>query len=385
MANSIRLGGGGSGGSATLITKSITQNGTYLATDDNADGYSEVNVNVAGGSTSKQVSYLKWKITKLRSVPAANAIQAAEFYLYQGDDLYNWNANASVTADLQPVSQSETPDRLIDGTDYKYCSTQWGHSQTGECNIVISLGETITIDENTSYAYKTASDENSRDPIAWTLYGSSDGTNWEELDIVDNEIPTSRLATTPKFVIPIGGGSIEYKNYLKFNGEGIILPWTINSDYKFEVTFYDTTYYNDRAVIANDNGPAYFNFTEYSNRYYYQTSYNSESSFGSWSAGEHTIIYNDEDGKISFDGTVVGNSNIPDNNSVHYQIGGRGSRTSVQAYYGYIKDCKIYSKSTGTLLYHLRPAEVLGLSCLYEEVTGKLFSNATVEVVDTIT
>lgn len=201
MANIIRLGGGGSGGSATLITKSITQNGTYSAQDDNADGYSEVSVDVAGGSTSKQVSYLKWKITKLRSVPAANAIQVAEFYLYQGENLYSWNANASVTADLQPVSQSETPDRLIDGTDYKYCSTQWGHSQTGECNIVISLGETITIDENTSYAYKTASDENSRDPIAWTLYGSSDGTNWEELDIVDNEIPTSRLATTPKFVI----------------------------------------------------------------------------------------------------------------------------------------------------------------------------------------
>ena len=80
-----------------------------------------------------------------------------------------------------------------------------------------------------------------------------------------------------------GGGSIEYKNYLKFNGEGIILPWTINSDYKVEVTFYDTTYYNDRAVIGNDNSASYFHITEFSNRYYYQTSYNSESSFGSWS------------------------------------------------------------------------------------------------------
>lgn len=48
MANSIRLGGGGSGGSATLITKSITQNGTYLASSDNADGYSEVTVDVSG-------------------------------------------------------------------------------------------------------------------------------------------------------------------------------------------------------------------------------------------------------------------------------------------------------------------------------------------------
>ena len=37
------------GGSATLIAKSITENGTYDAQDDGADGYSEVTVNVAGG------------------------------------------------------------------------------------------------------------------------------------------------------------------------------------------------------------------------------------------------------------------------------------------------------------------------------------------------
>lgn len=33
----------------TLITKTITQNGTYDAEDDNADGYSSVTVNVSGG------------------------------------------------------------------------------------------------------------------------------------------------------------------------------------------------------------------------------------------------------------------------------------------------------------------------------------------------
>lgn len=38
-------------GGTTLTTKSITQNGTYNAEDDNADGYSEVTVNVSGGVT----------------------------------------------------------------------------------------------------------------------------------------------------------------------------------------------------------------------------------------------------------------------------------------------------------------------------------------------
>ena len=41
------------GGSAVLITKSITQNGTYSASSDSADGYSSVTVNVAGSSWTK--------------------------------------------------------------------------------------------------------------------------------------------------------------------------------------------------------------------------------------------------------------------------------------------------------------------------------------------
>ena len=37
---------GGGGGGSTLITKNITQNGTYNASDDNADGYSSVTVDI---------------------------------------------------------------------------------------------------------------------------------------------------------------------------------------------------------------------------------------------------------------------------------------------------------------------------------------------------
>jgi len=42
----------GGGGSATLITKSITANGTYDAEDDSADGYSSVTVNVPSSAAS---------------------------------------------------------------------------------------------------------------------------------------------------------------------------------------------------------------------------------------------------------------------------------------------------------------------------------------------
>lgn len=41
----------GGGGGSTLIEKNITANGTYNASDDSADGYSKVTVNVSGGVT----------------------------------------------------------------------------------------------------------------------------------------------------------------------------------------------------------------------------------------------------------------------------------------------------------------------------------------------
>ena len=56
MSNIIRIGGGG-GSQATLITKSITQNGIYNASSDNADGYSSVDVSVSGGGVTRTLLY----------------------------------------------------------------------------------------------------------------------------------------------------------------------------------------------------------------------------------------------------------------------------------------------------------------------------------------
>ena len=55
-----RCGGGSSG---TLITKSITQNGTYNASSDNADGYSEVTVNVNNNPNAKELVIIHEQIS----------------------------------------------------------------------------------------------------------------------------------------------------------------------------------------------------------------------------------------------------------------------------------------------------------------------------------
>ena len=55
----------GYGGSATLITKTITANGTYSAEDDDADGYSEVTVNVpsSGASAWTKVAETSYQVS----------------------------------------------------------------------------------------------------------------------------------------------------------------------------------------------------------------------------------------------------------------------------------------------------------------------------------
>lgn len=54
LSDAVHTLANGYGGSATLITKTITENGTYSAEDDSADGYSSVTVNVptGGGASS---------------------------------------------------------------------------------------------------------------------------------------------------------------------------------------------------------------------------------------------------------------------------------------------------------------------------------------------
>lgn len=70
MANIIHVGGGGGGSTPTLIAKSITQNGTYNAIDDNADGYSSVDVDVEGETKTvfSTVKLFSGKITNTTGV-----------------------------------------------------------------------------------------------------------------------------------------------------------------------------------------------------------------------------------------------------------------------------------------------------------------------------
>lgn len=93
--NSISGGGGGS----TLITKSITENGTYNASSDNVDGYSQVTVNVSGGTVTepveKDVNFYDYDGARLYSYTkteflALNSFPEAPTHLLLTSDGWNW-------------------------------------------------------------------------------------------------------------------------------------------------------------------------------------------------------------------------------------------------------------------------------------------------------
>lgn len=87
-----------SGGGGTLGTKTITQNGTYNATDDDLDGYSAVTVNVSGGITptgTKQIS-----ITQNGTIT---------------EDVTNY-ASAEITVNVSGGSGGISVDDLLNGT-----------------------------------------------------------------------------------------------------------------------------------------------------------------------------------------------------------------------------------------------------------------------------
>lgn len=80
----------------TLVTKSITQNGTYDAEDDNADGYSSVTVNVSGGGSTYSLTNIVPQQTVATTtsnlygyvglIPSYTAyVQSGEWYLVTYD------------------------------------------------------------------------------------------------------------------------------------------------------------------------------------------------------------------------------------------------------------------------------------------------------------
>ncbi len=179
----------------------------------------------------------------------------------------------------------------------------------------------------------------------------------------------------------VNANPVTYKNYIKFNGEGIILPFTQNADYTIRCIFYDKEYIANTCVTGNTGGYSQGQYLALYNNNYDVGTGSGYSSFGAWSEGEHLYINNDINNQSSLD-MVHTASYTPVTNNHKYTLGCRENNTL--GYYGYIASFKIYSKSEGTLLHDLRPCQVLNIAAFHDVVDDKLYLNDSIIAVDDI-
>lgn len=127
----------GGGGGSTLIEKAITANGTYNASDDSADGYSKVTVNVSSGSsknTQNVQSTARRNNTALGSITSLTCLKAGTYDVY-------WNCSRSST------SGTWGSQLYINGTAYGTENTTFSnHVQTNHLsNVTIPANATVAV------------------------------------------------------------------------------------------------------------------------------------------------------------------------------------------------------------------------------------------------
>lgn len=173
-------------------------------------------------------------------------------------------------------------------------------------------------------------------------------------------------------------------SYVICRNRGIITDISVNKDYKIEVKFDAEDFNNDESIFGTNNNPRYTHFTLYSNKYYFGTG-SGESSFGSYTKGDHIFIYNDENSQCIFDGEIVSNISVSDQSGFYYTIGCRSHETS-NIFQGKIYYIKMTDKTTNTLAHYLVPInQIIKINNIYNTpmcvqglidlITGKIYSN----------
>ena len=177
--------------SPTLITKSITQNGTYNASSDNADGYSSVEVSVSGGGVTpapkKQINFIDYDGTILYSYTKAE-INA----MTSGSDLpanpshtgltaqgWNWTL-AQIKAQLTAMPDADVwvGQMYITSSGKTEIDVSFPDSARLSPTMTIAVNGTVTVDwgDNTAADTVTGSSLTTRQAVPHTYASTGDYT-----------------------------------------------------------------------------------------------------------------------------------------------------------------------------------------------------------------
>jgi len=208
-----------SGGGGVLISKNITENGTYYAVDDEADGYSSVTVNIQ----QLPVNFLKYIKSEGNSIILTDIVPN-----------YNWEAHVCAMFD----NPNTGGDDIFFGVRYP----------TEHFLMAISR-------------YGT----NSTDFVGWSGFTVTSGDVFDVPNIADNELGIPNICilrrgngkcmygsksytmtnrtddTTPTIPIMIAG----------FDDEGTVTPFT-----QFDLTIYGVKLYDGNGTLVHNLVPA---------------------------------------------------------------------------------------------------------------------------------
>lgn len=177
-----------------------------------------------------------------------------------------------------------------------------------------------------------------------------------------------------------GGGFEPSIQGVPFDTEIIRLPFTLNANYQITVDFEVDTYVSNMNIVGNNNGSyAYFNLTEYDNKYSTSPASGSYTgiNFEGTLTGRHEFMFNDADNHILFDEVVVKNNgtavvvNPASFPTIYYTIGWRNNTDFAGKIYRYT----IYDKVNEQTVCDLKPyMNTDGALCLYDEVNHKIYT-----------
>lgn len=141
-------------------------------------------------------------------------------------------------------------------------------------------------------------------------------------------------------------------DYITFPKGAYIDTGIIPTNHQTEIKLTDPSYVNDKHWLGTDKGANYYHFTTYSNRYYWAVS-GGERNGGSYSSGNHTLIYNGENNSVVLDGNTLGSGvNISGISNLYI-----GRRETTANFVGSVEYCKITDKSTNALVGNFIPAK----------------------------
>lgn len=161
-------------------------------------------------------------------------------------------------------------------------------------------------------------------------------------------------------------------SYITATGGQKINTGVIPNGHTIRVKYEMPAYVNDAHLFGTDAGPSACHFTTYSNRYYWGTG-SGESSGGTYTNGQHEVVYNDKNGNVSFDGAALGSAG-KGSSSNELTICARGTANFQGKLYYFI----VSEKDTGAKIRTMFPArrDSDGAVGMYDTANDVFYGNS---------